>query len=252
MTARRPAAPPRHPTRRRLLGAALAAPLTAPWLTACGGGYADDELPRVRFVNGLADGQAADFLIGGSVIAASLAPYGGRSGYTRTDPGDRRIRVREPGTTTTWLDDEIDLDLETANTVFAYGGGTVARKLRRIEESTSLAPAGAVKVRALHACPGIDGLDVFLTTADANLATTTPTLTASAYDSLGGFATVDTGTYRLVVTRGGSTAIVEDIASITLIDRSIYLLALVPDGASGVNVVVLAEREASVGTGEPK
>lgn len=248
MTARRPA----PLTRRRLLSAALVAPLATPLLGACGGGYADDELPRVRFVNGLADGRVADFLIGGNVVAGSLAAYGGRSGYTRTDPGDRRIRVREPGSTTTWLDDEIDLDLETANTVFAYGGGTVARKLRRIEESTSLAPAGAVKVRALHACPGIDGLDVFLTTADANLATTTPTLTASAYDSLGGFATADTGTYRLVVTRGGSTAIVEDIASITLIDRSIYLLALVPDGASGVNVVVLAEREASVGTGEPK
>lgn len=242
MTARHPAP---NRLRRSLLAAALGAPVVAT-LSGCGGGFADDELPRVRFVNGLVGVSAADFWLEGSLVAPALASNGGRTGYVRTDPGDRRVRVREVGTTTNLLDGTLDFDIETANTVIAYGGGTFARKLRRLEETASLAVAGEVKLRALHAAAGIEALDVFLTTADANLATTPPTFTLGAYDGLTGFATLDTDTYRLVVTRSGSTAIVLDLPSVRLVDRSIYLLAVVPDGVGGVNVVVLAERETGV------
>jgi len=190
---------------------------------ACGTEDAADPLSpsgpagRIRFVNLITDP-------GRNPVNAILegVPFGVNLGYTGSTPsslpapstanyspvldGPRTILLKKTADTTVTVGTlAVTITANNDYTVFATGGTAGGAVTAFTTGDVNTAPAaGQARIRVVNMSPTAGAVDVFITAANANLATATPVATALANRAIFAGASLAPGTYQIRTVPAGT------------------------------------------------
>jgi Domain of unknown function (DUF4397) len=205
------------------------------WLASCGGSSGGGNgTTTVRAVNLTSDLPSIDIFTGdtkqfSALASDALAPTTSFEANTYT------VNVKRAGDAATLLTGSYSLSKDQNYTIVVWGRETALRVSTLPESETAEITAGNAKVRVFNATIDSGTLDVYLTSASADIAETTPTQAAVTAGSLAGFRDISAGTYRLRVTGTGDPADVRlDVPAVTLSDKQYSTLVLTATGSGGV------------------
>ncbi len=208
--------------------AAAGALLAAALLAACGGG-ADRTKAQVRLVNASSGYAQLDWRVDDQLRQGAVA-YGETASYAEADPGKTNTLLRA-GSGTALLSFNPAVSERKHYTLLAYGPQGSLKQLLLDDEAGAPADNRSL-LRVVNAAPDAGALDVYLTGSADTLAESVPVQAGAAVDAVGGWLTVNSGSYRLRVTATGSkTDLRLDVPAVALASKQIVTLVLSP--ASG-------------------
>lgn len=231
-------------TRRHLLrhsalaGAGLA-------LSACGGGGSSDSgTAQLRMLNLSTEVGALELYSGDTQRQASLAA-GALGSYAALDAGTHTLKLRRAGSSTDLYSGDRTLSKDEAYTAIVWGRESALTMITLSEnEDLSKIDSGKTLIRVYNASADLGAINLYLSSAEADLDASTPTHASVGASQLSGFASVGTGSYRLRVTGAADSADLRlDLPSISLGDKEALTLILTA-GAGGVlaHAVTLKQR----------
>lgn len=228
-------------TRSFLRGGWAAALSITMMLAACGGGSNDDsKQATLRLVNATSDVASMNLLMASSSKLSAVAVDTVSSSFS-FDAGTYDTDLTSGSATVELLSGSRSYTENTQYTAVAWGSAS-ALKMALLSDTSdaSDAPAsGAAVVRMFHAAPDAGALDIYLTTASADLESVSPTVTALAGGSLTSYASIAPGSYRLRITGTGDKSDVRlDQADVVIGNQARTSLVLQP-GSGGVLVHAL-------------
>jgi len=210
---------------------------------ACDDSDGPDAVARIRFLHASPGRAAVDFR------ADNTTEDGGRT-YGATwsnsvvlDAGARTLTARLAGGAT-------DL-ASTAATLTNSGSYSVVLAKRTTGDSlvvfadTAATPADTKAfVRILNVAPAAASVDVYITAANADLATATPQATAIDVLKRSAYLEVNAAAQRVRLTTAGTKTVVLDVNTLALPNRSVRSLAILDANAGGspLQAIVSAER----------
>lgn len=211
---------------RRAWFQALAGAALASLLAACGGGDKDGGA-SIRMVNATQSFASLEAYADDVSFASSLG-LGQASGFTSVSSGSRTLKVRNTGGATNLLEQTQSLNGDGYYTAVAIGGEN-AISVSVYKEDESDPDSGYAKLRIFNAFTFGDGVDVYLTSESADLASESPVFSSVAKQSTAAFRSIAKGSYRLRVTTAGDRSEIRlDVSGFTVADKSIYTYVLVP------------------------
>lgn len=211
---------------RRAWFHSLAGVALASLLAACGGGDKDNG-SNIRMVNATQSFSALEAFVDDVSFASSLG-IGQASSFTGVSSGGRTIKVRNTGGATNLLEQSQSLNGDGYYTAVAVGGeNTIAVSVYKEEESDP--DSGYAKLRIFNAFSFGDGVDVYLTSETADMASESPVFSSITKQTIAAFRSVAKGTYRLRVTTAGDRSEIRlDVSGFTMSDKAIYTYVLIP------------------------
>ncbi|NDY92949.1 DUF4397 domain-containing protein [Ideonella livida] len=221
--------------KRTLLGLMAATPLAM--LTGCGSGD-DSGTSRVRLLNASRGYGSLDLYVDDSKVSSATA-FGTLSSYASIDDGSPEVVLRSAGSSTKLsTNSSIAFSSDVDYTVVAYGwSGSVSSAVIAHDEDTP--DSGEVSLSILNTAYDAGLLDVYLSAEDEALDDLVPYEEAMRVKHAAA-QTLDKGTYRLRVTKYGDKSDLRlDVSGITLADKSISTLVLVPAGEGAALVSAL-------------
>ena len=193
---------------------------------------------RVRFVNLITDAAqnpvnalledvpfGVNLAYGGTTPASLPAPS--TALYSAVCAGDRTIVLqRTANTSVTVASLPFTVAENTDYTVFATGGTAGGQVIGFVstDDNATAPAAGQTRLRVRNMSPSAGAIDVFLTTATADLATATPIATNIAHQAASPYVNIAPGTYRFRAVPAG-TAPASRNASVTIDVSGITLAA---------------------------
>ncbi len=194
----------------KILPFILSLGLFAAFAPGCGTDHA-----KVRFVHASPDADALDLAVDGKTVVTALG-FGGISpdtGYLTVAAGNRRVEVRDTGTTTDQINTTVDFGSQQTYTLLATGkisDSSVAAVLKTDDNS---APAsGKVKLRVIHVAPDSpnDGtlatcatapcVDVYVVAPGTDITSLAPTVSSLSYQQASLYLTLTAATYEVIMT----------------------------------------------------
>ncbi len=210
---------------------------------ACDDSDGPDAVARIRFLHAAQGRAAVDFR------ADDATEDGGRT-YGATwsnsivlDAGARTLTARLAGGTTNLA--------STAATLSNSGSYSVVLAKRQAGDSlvvfadTAATPADTKAfVRILNVAPAAASVDVYITAANADLATATPNATAIDVLKRSPYLEVTAAAQRVRLTTAGTKTVILDVNTLALPNRSVRSIAVLDANAGGspLQGVVSAER----------
>ncbi len=189
-----------------------AALFSAAIITACS---KDDDntsaTAQLMVVNASPNSSAVEVSANGKVLVPTLA-YPGNTGYQVVSAGTNNIKVGPAGTTTYYINTNMDLQAGSSYTVYLVDSATKAKGTTTKDDTTRPA-AGKAKVRFLHLSPNLPAIDVKFTGSGTSSATFSGRNfnDVSATTSYATFIEVDAGTYQPGVTAAGTSTVITGI-----------------------------------------
>lgn len=225
-------------TRRRFAGLALA---IVALLAGCGGGQ-DLTKARVRLVNATGGDSALGLTVGADTVATSV-PYGASASYQDVDPKGSVANLTAPGSAAVLVSSTVAVTKKNYYSMLAYGKAGALTTLL-LDDNSSTPSSGQTLVRVINTAPDAGALDVYLTGAGDALSLATALQGSVGYGSLGGYNTVNSGTWRLRVTAAGSkTDLRLDVSGLGFGSEGVVTLVLTPGkGGVLVNALLLAQQ----------
>ncbi len=155
--------------------------------------------------------------------------------YKGVEAKEYTLRVRKTGDGTALLSGSYSLGKDQNYTAVIWGRETALRLNTLPEnENNDNIGSGNSRVRTFNATTDTGAVDVFFTSATAELSETAATQTAIGSGTLAGFRELSAGTYRLRVTGAGDPTDVRlDVSGVVLVAKQHYSLVLTA-GAGGV------------------
>jgi hypothetical protein len=201
-------------------------------VAACDNSDGPDSVARVRFLHASQGRAAIDFRADGTTRGAGVTYGGTWSNSVVLDAGARTFTARLTGGAT-------DL-ATTAKTLANSANYSVVLAKRAAGDSlvvfadTSATPATDKSwVRVLNVSPAAGAVDVYVTAANADLATATPQATAIDFLKPSKYVEVTSGAQRVRLTTAGTKTVVLDINTIALPSRGVRSLAILDANAGG-------------------
>ena len=154
----------------------------------------------------------------------------------------RALAVRLPNATT-----DLATLTATLKTSDAYTALFVKRAagvgLVLLADTNTAPAAGKVRFRFVNAAQA-GNLDVYVTAANADLATATPISAAIEPEKAGTYVSVDAGTYRIRFTNAGTKTVVLDVAAAAFAQGQVRTITVIEAAAGGapLRAVVSADR----------
>ena len=227
------------PARKILLSLAAAS------LLGCGeeevptGALPTGDVGRFRIVNVISDPARADRVnvtVDAAPVRVDMA-YGLAAPATLYFPalaGARQVKiVRTSNIGTVLFDAPVTLAANTDVTVLASGGTGAVTAVLVTDDNTAPA-AGQVKIRGVHAARSAgSNVDIYVTTAAADINTATPIASNVALNAAGTYATVAAGVYRVRFTTAGTKTVIGDVTLATVASGGIRTVLLVDRAAGG-------------------
>ena len=214
-------------TRRPLRAPLRALLLLAATATACDDSNEPKQISQLRFVHAAPGTAAVDFRVEATPARTNVAYASNSITYSNVTPGSRALAVRLTGGAT---------DLAAATQELGASRAYTAALVKRaagpaivlFADTNTAAAAGKAKLRVINAAPAAASVDVYVTAADADLATATPVATAVLFEKASKYTEVTSGTQRIRLTAAGTKTVLLNLAGFEL-----------PNG--GVRTVVLME-----------
>ncbi|MDX1455549.1 MAG: DUF4397 domain-containing protein [Gammaproteobacteria bacterium] len=207
-------------------------PTVAPILV---GAYVDDSTfatvtdsrGAIRAAHLSPDAPNVDILVDDAVVLTNV-PFKAVSDYLVVDAGTRNVKVNVTGTTTTVIDQDVEVAASETITVAAVN---FVASIEPLASSDDLAPpaAGEAKLRVVHASPDAPNVDV--------LVDGTEVLTDVPFKAISDYLTVGAGDVNVQVNVTGTTTTVIDVTP-TLVDGGIYTAIAANEVASIEAVLV--------------
>lgn len=194
----------------------------------------------LRLLHASPDAPNVDVSVDGTVALPNV-PYKAGAGYLDLTAGPRRLQISRAGTTTAVIDlNPANLGAGRKYTALAMNRAATIEPLVLEDEATPVAPTD-VRVRVVHAAPGVGPVDVYVTAPGADLATATPLADDLAFKAYTAQQTVPAGSYRVRITLGGGGAVVYDSGPVTLPGGADLCVSALEtsQGASPVTLVAL-------------
>jgi hypothetical protein len=212
-------------------------------LAACGGGE-DRSKAQLRLVNASGGYAGLDLVVDDRRLQTGVA-YGATDRYVEVDPAETATQVTRPGSSTPLVSTTPALRKGERYTLVAYGAEGALRAAL-LDDNTTEPASGKARVRVLNAAPDAGSVDVYLTTAEADLADAEALQAGAVAGAVGAFSNVDAATWRLRVTAAGDRNDLRlDLTGLVLTNRQIVTVVVTP-GAGGVlvNALVITQRGA--------
>jgi hypothetical protein len=172
------------------------------FLTACGGGGGSSSKTQLRAMNAVPDQTSVNFLLDGSSVASSVA-YGVANNYSETNSGSRHLQVQPASSTTTIVDQTINLAGGTNSTIIAANFSSSGTAIVLTDDTTA-PTTGNIKLRIVNASPGLGTTDVYVVPPNTNLNSVSPSVDALGFESASDYLSLSAGTYFIAFTPQGS------------------------------------------------
>ena len=168
----------------------------------------------------------------------------GYSGYQDIESGTRTVTLKRGSDGQTLVTTSLSVSNDADYTLVAWGNAS-SSKVSVLSENNGSAASGHALVRVFNASADAGTIDVFITTANAEITGVPATLSAIAAGSASSFATTDSGPLRLRVTGNGQADDIRlDTSNLSLADRSAVTLVLT-SGSGGYLVHAINAQEGS-------
>ncbi len=210
-------------TRRSLLS--LSALLAASLIAGCGGGTQEGSRSdgNVRLVN-LTEQASLELFANGDRIASGTASYAS-SAYAAADDGSVTLQTRSGGVPTSTA--SYSLGKGDYYSLLAYTASQSTTKALLLDDNASTPTSGSSKLRVVNATVDAGAVDVYITSANQDLATAVPIHANLGTEQASVFSDLTSGTYRLRVTAANEeTKVLLDLPSVTFASQQIVTLAL--------------------------
>lgn len=233
--------------RRRWMAVAAAVTTATLLLAACGGG-ADRTKAQVRLVNASipSNGYASLELRVDDKTVQSAVTYGNSASYVEAEPSKSSAIFATNGATAL-LNFTPSTSERKYYTVLAYGTAGALKQVV-IDENQGEPDANRSLMRVMNAAPDAGPVDIYVTGANDTLQASVPVQSAAAVDAIGGFITINSGTWRLRVTGAGSkTDLRLDVPSITLGSKQIVTLVITPGSGGTLTQALLLTQQGAIG-----
>jgi hypothetical protein len=228
--------PPADLSRRHAL-LALAGGATV-LAAGCGGGGGGDGGgdAKIRAINLTSDVTSADLFFNDDRKFAALATDT-LSEYITVNDQEWTLRLKKANDATTLLSGSYSLGNNKNYTAVIWGRETSPRLSTLPEDEDDGAISAATgRLRVFNATLETGSLDIYVTSATANLAETAATLAGVTAGQLSSFRDISTGTYRLRITGAGDPNDLRlDVSNFVITEKKHATLVITP-GTGGVLV----------------
>lgn len=161
----------------------------------------------IRVVHASPDTPAVDIVVNDS-FGAPLVPgltFPNFTDFVSVEPGDYNIKVTEPMSGLTPVDEDLTLDAGVKYTAVAIGTLAAMDIVALVAADDPRPVATEAKVRLIHASPTAGDVDIWITAPAPDLDVETPTLTAIPLGANTGFLSLAPGTYEVNIAPSGTT-----------------------------------------------
>lgn len=174
--------------------------------TGCGTDHS-----QVRMVHAVSDGANVDVAIDGKTVVTNLAfdNVSPATGYLTVTAGNRKVEVRDTGTTTDRINSTVSLSSGKQYTIIASGFVTPPPPVAAIvlTDDNSAPTSGNVKLRVVQAAPG-DGvtpptLDVYIVAPGTDISGMAPTISSLAFGQASAYQTTAPTSNQVIFTAAG-------------------------------------------------
>lgn len=212
-------------------------------LTSCGKNASPSSDASMRVINFGVDYGAINVAFDDSGTATSFASNLAResaSGYASIKSGTRNFTVSSVSGGGSLLVQSLTPGAAAKYTLITYGVSSSPRAMLLQDDNYIQPAAGFFRFRVAVPAVGLDALDLYLTPAGADLATTSPSLTALANGITSSTADFAVGTYQLRATVAGTKTVVYDGGTMAFASLDRVTLAIYTVGSSKLaNAAVL-------------
>lgn len=230
-------------SKRRWLAAALAA-TAALLLAGCGGGT-DRTKAQVRLVNASSGYASLDLRVNDKTVQSGVT-YGNNASYAEAEPNKSSAIYASNGAAAL-LNFTAATSERKYYTVLAYGPAGALKQVL-IDENQGQPDTNRSLLRVFNAAPDAGPVDIYITGANDTLQASVPVQSAAALDALGGFITINSGTWRLRVTGAGSkTDLRLDVPGIALGSKQIVTLVITPASGGTLTQALVLTQQGSIG-----
>jgi len=146
----------------------------------------------------------------GDATFMSNAPFESFTGYQNISAGTYTFTTALDGSATPAFSVSETLLNVSAYTFIAYGPSTFAQGMLLDDTPLVHIPSGDFGFRLANVSPTAGSIDAYVTAPGADLATSAPVVSGIVYNNFSNFINVPLGTYRLRLTRTGTTEVIYD------------------------------------------
>jgi hypothetical protein len=214
----------------RTLPLALALVALSVFTAGCGSSNS-----KLRLVHAVPDIGAVDILVDGKNVAPGLS-FDSATSYLSVASGSRHVQVFAAGTTTSpYFDGNMSFANGTDYTVVATGKLTDNTITATLLTDNNAAPtSGNSELRVIHASPSFQTpADIYLTTPNTGVAVPPPSISSVAYQAASTYLSLPAGSYAVLVTPTGLSAVDIDMPNQTFAAGKIYTYVLVDVSGGG-------------------
>ena len=217
-------------------------------LAACGGSSNDSHEPQLRAVHLSPDAPAVDISVNGAVVLAGVE-YRQASQFLSVETGSTDISVLVPALdNASALDATLVIEEDTKYTVIAADAVANGLPLTAIVvvDDIDAPAAGQADITVIHGAPSAPNVDVYVTAPGDELPAS-PLLSDIPFNTTSDEIGVAAGDYRVRITPAGSTTVVYDSGTLTLVDGVEYIAIAADDidSESLVGLTILTDLEST-------
>lgn len=210
---------------------------------ACDDSEGPAAVARVRFLHAAQGLATVDFRADGTTRSAAQAFSAAWSAPATLPIGDNDFTARLTGGAT-------DLATTSKSLVNSASYSVILAKRPTsdtlvVYTDTAATPAvDKAFVRVMNVAPAAGAVDVYITAADADIATATPQATAVAFLERSAYIEVASGAQRVRLTNAGTKTVVLDLNPVNLPSRGVRGIAVLDNAAGGspLQGVISSER----------
>jgi hypothetical protein len=197
--------------------------------TGCGSSSA-----HVRILNAIPIQTNIDMLIDSKDVASAI-PYGSASAYLTASPGSRHLQIEATGSSSPFVDQNINLSSGSYDTVLDTANGVTV-----FTDSHSTPSSGNVSIRVINASSALSAADVYVVTSGNGLGTT-PTFSNVGVPTASGYTTLAAGSYIVYFTQPGTTNVLLSTGTLSLSSGQVRTVVAMDGQTGGVTTTTLAD-----------
>jgi hypothetical protein len=218
-------------------------------LASCGskGGGGGDA--KIRIVNVIPDAAAVSVQLDTDPPLVTGLAFGALTQYLSTGGGSREFKVSANNGTSFAIDQTLSVGGGSSYTYIVYNPVASAAGALIFESSLATPNSGMFNFRVINVAAGIGTVDVYLTPAGTDLASTSPNIANAAIGQASSFVGVNAGTYELRITAAGTKDVIYDTPVQTFVNQSSYEAVIFTKGSARLASVAMLNLDEN-GTGQ--
>lgn len=170
-------------------------------------------------------------------------PYGESTDYLGINAGEPIVKIYTLDGSEPIIEENVDISKKQNYSLFLVNPVDAIATLVT-EDDDSKPERGRVRVRFVHAAPGLGAVDIYVTAPGASIAGIPPTLAGVPYLGVSAYLDAAEGTYEVRITPAGTKAVAIDTGAVELPSQSVSTGVAIgdPDAGAPLGALLLDDR----------